>query len=545
MRTGVTQFARHFTRALRRVRLLAVLALALLLSSQAQAQDGSAEKRIALIIGNAAYKNVAELKNPRNDSQDMAAALKQVGFEVLLHTDLTQGTMLDTLRGFRRRASEADVALIYFAGHGIEIDRVNYLLPVDAVLETDSDINFEAVKLETMIFAASGADQLSMVIVDACRNNPFAASMKRNNPNRSIGRGLTAVEPSKNTLVAYAAKEGTTAADGKGRNSPYADALISSLKTPKLEVGLMMRQVRDKVLASTGGQQEPFVYGSLSADEIYLNDPDGGNATQPAFVIMEDVVEDVPDTSAAEIVFWKSISDQHAVEELQTYLQKYPEGFFAELARARIARAGGEVLTPEEPQVRLQPKAQEIDRALTRDEIVELQERLSALGHSLGRADGVAGRKTKAAIRVFEREEALPVRGQPTLSLITALRARIGEEELAIWRNTQASRVTPPKPAATRTKTKAKTPVRTRPKPVAAAPKAAQPAPAPAPKVVQPAPAPAPAQTKVSKPAAKYKQFCAANRQCATRTCRRGSQGNFFSNARNCKFCDLYVQRCQ
>ncbi|EPX80314.1 caspase family protein [Litoreibacter arenae] len=528
-----------FLVAARHVRTLAILVLCLIASLPSYAQD-AADKRIALIIGNAAYKNVPELKNPRNDSQDLAAALEQVGFEVLLHTDLTQGSMLDTLRGFRRRATEADVALIYFAGHGIEIDRENYLLPVDAVLETDSDINFEAVKLETMIFAASGADRLSMVIVDACRNNPFATSIKRTNPNRSIGRGLTAVEPSKNTLVAYAAKEGTTAADGNGRNSPYADALISSLKTPKLEVGLMMRQVRDKVLDATGGRQEPFVYGSLSADQIYLNDPDGGTEAQPALMIAEDVVQDVPDTSAAEIVFWKSISDQHAVEELQTYLQKYPEGFFAELARARIKRAGGEVLTPVEPQVRLEPEEPEIevDRALTRDEIVEMQERLSALGHSLGRADGVAGRRTKAAIRVFEREEALPVRGQPTLSLITALRARIGEDELAIWRNSQAARVAPAKPAATRTKAKAKTPVRTRPKPVAAAPKVARPAPAPT-------PAPAPAQTKVSKPAAKYKQFCAANRQCATRTCRRGSQGNFFSNARNCKFCDLYVQRCQ
>ncbi|PTX55974.1 putative caspase-like protein [Litoreibacter ponti] len=524
---------------------LFVLSAAFMVAAPVLAQQSSGG-RVALVIGNAGYTNVPELKNPKNDSEDIADALRDVGFDVTLQTDLDQAAMLDTLRGFRRRAQKADVSLIYFAGHGIEIDRQNYLLPVDAVLETDSDINFEAVDLDTMIYAASGAEQLSMVIVDACRNNPFEASMKRTNASRAVGRGLIAVEPSKNTLVAYAAKEGTTAADGAGRNSPYAAALIKSLKAPKLEVGLMMRQVRDDVLASTAGRQEPFVYGSLSADKIYLNDPNA-DAGGTEFVVLDDGVKDVPDTNAGEIVFWKSISEEHAVEELNTYLKLYPNGFFVELARARIKRAGGQVLSPQEPEQRLVPNNPtpdiQVERKLTREETVELQERLSVLGHNLGRADGVAGKRTLSAIRAFERDEQRPILGLASWAVLNALREKVTEPQLVGWRAAQVKRAKPTPPKKVKAKPKSTPKKAAAPKKVVAPKAVAAPKPQAPPKVATPAPTPAPKATpaKKKKLTAGDRQFCAANRQCGTRECKIGS---VMKGGRNCRFCARYYERC-
>jgi len=491
--------------------LLAVTFLILLVPPlQAQVADG---KRMALVIGNGAYKNVPELKNPRNDSSDIAAALKAVGFEVLLHTDQTQGSMLDTLRGFRRSASGAEIALIYFAGHGIEIDRQNYLIPVDAVLETDSDINFEAVPLETMIFAAGGATRLSMVIVDACRNNPFAASIKRVNSSRSIGRGLSAVEPTKNTLVAYAAKEGTTAADGVGRNSPYASALIASLGHPNLEVGLMMRRVRDEVLNATAGAQEPFVYGSLSAEQIFLNDTRGLSPVESeANVVTE------PNASAAEIAFWQSISGNSETSELQNYLDLYPNGLFTELARARLNKFGEVAPRQEDPFSPLVPESnapeRDSGRELTRSEIVELQERLSAIGHSLGSADGIAGRRTESAIREFEAAENLPISGQPTLPVYYALRDRVSDSDLENWRSKRAARA----------RTTNVTPAR--------------------PKVVTPEPKTAETESSAG-PSPAFRQFCASNRQCGTSQCIIGSSGKSWRKNRSCQYCPLYASRCK
>lgn len=513
------------------VQTLLIVKLTLLMVLPLQAQENGA-KRIALVIGNSAYENVAELKNPGNDSADLAAALTAVGFEVILHTDQTQGAMLDTLRGFRRSADGAEVALIYFAGHGIEIDRQNYLLPVDAVLETDADVNFEAVKLETMIFATSGAKRLGMVIVDACRNNPFATSMKRSNSSRSIGHGLSAVEPAKNTLVAYAAKEGTTAADGAGRNSPYAKALIASLRQPDLEVGLMMRRVRDDVLASTGGKQEPFVYGALSAEQIFLNDTRDLSPIAPAILVTNGDVEDVPDASADEIVFWQSIVGSSETSELEAYLARYPDGFFVDLARARIKKSGKVVPGLEGPTNPLSPDKiapqGDIERELTRREMVELQERLSAVGHRLGPADGIAGRRTEAAIRDYEKAQNLPILGQATWAILSALREQVRESELKTWRSKQTAAGPRTKSAPTQTKATSRSNA-------VSPPKAVSPAKVAAPK---------PKTETISKPLAKYKQFCGSNRQCGNSQCRIGTSGETWRKSRECRFCALYAQRC-
>lgn len=190
------------------IRLLSIIGIVSLLAFL-QASAAAAGGRIALVIGNSGYANAPDLENPANDASDLGDVFERLGFEVDRRTDLSQIELLGALKEFQRRTLGADVAIIYYAGHGIEIDRQNYLIPVDATLKTDRDIAFEAVTLETALLAVEGAGKLSLVIVDACRNNPFAATIKRTSASRAIGRGLALVEPASNTLVAYAAKEGT------------------------------------------------------------------------------------------------------------------------------------------------------------------------------------------------------------------------------------------------------------------------------------------------------------------------------------------------
>ena len=183
-----------------------------------------AGKRVALVIGNSAYQNVPRLANPAHDAAAIAAMLKKAGFDsVDLRSDLKAAEMRRALREFGNKSRDADVAVIYYAGHGIELDNANYLVPVDTVLETDTDIYDETTPLDRVLVAVEPAKQLRLIILDACRDNPFSKSMKRTVASRAIGRGLAKVEPtSPNTIIAFAAKAGFTASDGDGKNSPFA-----------------------------------------------------------------------------------------------------------------------------------------------------------------------------------------------------------------------------------------------------------------------------------------------------------------------------------
>jgi tetratricopeptide (TPR) repeat protein len=229
-------------------------------------------KRVALIIGNSAYEKVAQLPNPKRDAAKLASSLQAVGFsKVTVVEDLTSSGFNDTLRAFSRDADGADWAMIYYAGHGMEMNNSNYLVPVDAQLQTDRDVQFEAVPLERVVASIEGAKGMRLVILDACRDNPFTAAMKRTSATRSIGRGLALVEPEGGTLVAYAAKAGQVAQDGDGENSPFVTALVKRIETPGIEIGKLFRLVRDDVLGATGRQQEPFVYGSLPSEDMFIN----------------------------------------------------------------------------------------------------------------------------------------------------------------------------------------------------------------------------------------------------------------------------------
>ena len=231
-----------------------------------------ADKRIALVIGNSNYNHVPSLPNPANDAASITTLLRNAGFDVVEgHRDLGVAPLRQAIRQFAAAASDADVALVYFAGHGIEVDGNNYLIPVDARLASDFDVEDETISLERVLKAIEPAKRLRFIILDACRDNPFAKTMKRSVASRSIGRGLAKVEPtSSDTLIAFAAKAGSTASDGDGANSPFAAALVKHIATPGLDLRIALGRVRDDVLASTKRQQEPFVYGSLGGSVVAI-----------------------------------------------------------------------------------------------------------------------------------------------------------------------------------------------------------------------------------------------------------------------------------
>lgn len=231
-----------------------------------------AEKRVALVIGNSAYENVARLSNPANDADAMTSTLKGAGFDVVeSRRNLKIGDMRRAFRDFADKSRDADVAVVYYAGHGIEVDGTNYLIPVDAALERDLDVYDEAFPLERILISIDSAKQLRLVILDACRDNPFNKTMKRTIGSRAVGRGLAKVEPtSPNTLIAFASKAGSTASDGDSKNSPFTSALVKYIATPGLDLRKAFGYVRDDVLKNTRSRQEPYVYGSLGGDDVPL-----------------------------------------------------------------------------------------------------------------------------------------------------------------------------------------------------------------------------------------------------------------------------------
>ena len=241
-----------------------------------------AEKRVALIVGNASYAHIAGLPNVPNDAAAMAALFKAAGFEAVdAAHNLGVADLRRAIKAFAGKAADADVAALYYAGHGIEVGQVNYLIPVDARLATDFDVEDETVPLDRVLQAMEPVRRLRLVILDACRENPFLKSMKRTVATRSVGRGLSRVEPAAaNTLIAFATKPNAVAEDGQGPNSPFTAALVKHLLTPGLDLRLALGKVRDEVLAATGGRQEPYVTSSLGGEVVAIV-PGGAGAPPP------------------------------------------------------------------------------------------------------------------------------------------------------------------------------------------------------------------------------------------------------------------------
>jgi uncharacterized caspase-like protein len=291
-----------------------------------------ADKRVALIMGNSSYDKVARLGNAANDAALVAETFKSAGFDsVELRRDLKYIDMRRALRDFIDKSREAEVAVIYFAGHGIEVDGANYLIPVDAILERDVDIFDEALSLERVLVSVEPAKQMRLVILDACRDNPFARSMKRTVASRAVGRGLARIETtSPNTLIAFAAKAGSTASDGDGKSSPFTSALVKHITKPGLDLRKALGYVRDDVLKSTGNRQEPYVYGSLGGDDFVLvpaKPAANGPQADPQSAVRRDY----------ELALQLATRDGW-----DAFLSQYPDGFYANLAKGQLKKIAAE-----------------------------------------------------------------------------------------------------------------------------------------------------------------------------------------------------------
>ncbi|MCK1357420.1 caspase family protein [Bradyrhizobium sp. 199] len=314
------------------LRLCPLLLAAVLLFGTDPALAGN---RVALVLANSAYQHAPALTNPVNDGAVMAKTLKEAGFNIVdYRRDLSALDTRRVLREFADATRSADIAVVYYAGHGIEVEGSNYLIPVDAKLERDTDVYDEALSLDRVLVAVEPAKQLRLVILDACRDNPFGKTMKRTVASRGIGRGLAQVEPtSPNTLIAYSAKAGFTAQDGDGTNSPFTVALSKHLTTPGLDVRRAFGFVRDDVLKSTGNKQEPFVYGSLGGEDMPLV-PVKVAAAAPVAPVANPQADIRRDYELALQVGNKAAWD--------AFLAQHSDGFYASLAKLQVEKIGAE-----------------------------------------------------------------------------------------------------------------------------------------------------------------------------------------------------------
>jgi uncharacterized caspase-like protein len=315
-----------------------ILAAIVFLTLSAEAH---ANKRVALVIGNSTYQNVPQLPNPSRDAASIAQMLRGAGFDVV---DIQQNAgNLDFKRAIRRfdeLARDSDVAVVYYAGHGIEIGGVNYMVPVDAKLASDLDAQDEAITLDRIVQAVDSAKQLRLVILDACRDNPFVSTMKRQRTAslRGMSGGLGKVEPtSSGTLIAYAAKAGSTADDGLGEHSPFTVALLRHLTLPGLDIRLALGRVRDEVMKITNQRQEPYVYGSLGGATVALVSTPETPAPQAVVAAPAAPTAPVDPNSAArrDYEYFERVGTKEAWD---AFLKLYSTGLYADLARAQRAK---------------------------------------------------------------------------------------------------------------------------------------------------------------------------------------------------------------
>jgi uncharacterized caspase-like protein len=398
--------------------MLAVALLALLVAHPARTL---ADDKIALVVGNSLYRNVPALTNPVNDAADVAESLRRLGFSVQHVADLDYDGFRRALIDFGQAAKTADKAVIFYAGHGVEIDGKNWLIPVDAEIKSEIDVYAEAINLETLIDLSVLPKVIGLVVLDACRNNPFAsvsaggralstpntppptggAEKKPNPPLPAAAKdatlpgtpagGLAPVDVTDNVLVAFSAAAGTTASDGDGRNSPYSGALLRYVEKPGLEINYLFRDVHDDVLKATRNNQEPAVYGTLSKDEIYLKEGDARvaavdqeaaaeklawafvratndiavlrrfSAQFPSSLHKADITARLAQLEAAEKFAWDMVAHQHSASAYRAFLDIYPFGDHADEARVTLASLGS---NPDDGQTFNLPKPPEATYAL-------------------------------------------------------------------------------------------------------------------------------------------------------------------------------------
>ena len=299
-------------------------------------QTGSASdatKRIALVMGNSTYATAPALKNPANDARDMAAALKALGFEVSSGVNLSQREMKRLIREFGQRLKGGGHGLFYFAGHGVQARGHNYMIPVDADIQSEADVEDSGVDVNLVLsYMDDAQNHLNIVILDACRNNPFARSF------RSASDGLAQVDAPTGTLIAYATAPGRVAADGAGDNGLYTSELLKAMRIPGLTATEMFMQVRREVMTRTGNKQVPWEASSLTGSFYFT--PRGANSAAVAEVsrpinTVEPAAPRTADAATFELSYWETIKSSSEAQDFISYLEKYPKGQFVELARRR------------------------------------------------------------------------------------------------------------------------------------------------------------------------------------------------------------------
>lgn len=275
---------------------------------------GHAEKRVALVMGNATYQNTPQLGNAVNDAEDVAVALLKVGFTVILERNLTKRGMEGALGQFARQAQDADTALVYYAGHGMQYAGVNYLMPVDAKLEDEFSVNFELTRIDDVLFALGRVRGVKMLVLDACRNNPLTERLSQREATRAFAptRGLARIEAGRGMVIAYSTQPNQVAVDGKGRNSPFAQAFMTEIAVPGLEITTLFRRVALAVNRETGGKQLPELSMSL-LEEFYLN------------------------TRESDLQAWGRIRNTSDAAVLRDFITQYPESMFVGVARQQLA----------------------------------------------------------------------------------------------------------------------------------------------------------------------------------------------------------------
>jgi len=308
---------------LRRILLLSLILLAPAIAAAQRTLTVSGEQRVALVIGNAAYKE-SRLLNPVNDARAVAGALERLGFIVIKRENVKSREIGSALREFRSRLSPGSVALFFYAGHGLQVRGVNYLPAVDAEIEAEEDVANQSLDMTKVLELLDEAKtRINLVFLDACRNNPFSRRF------RSASRGLAKVDAASGTLISFATRPGSVAADGEGKNGLYTEHLLNHMATTGLPIEQMLKRVGADVKLASKGRQEPWSEGLLEGDFYF-------RPAAPAAVAAPSAV----DVAVLELALWDSVKNSRNAEELSAYLEQYPKGQFAGVARARLKALG-------------------------------------------------------------------------------------------------------------------------------------------------------------------------------------------------------------
>lgn len=368
-------------KSLRTLKTLQVMTIALAMTAIGSVQ-AFAEKRIALVIGNSDYENTVYLENPRNDAVSLSDILRSLDFEVIERTDLRHKDMQATLLEYSNLLRGADVGLFFYAGHGLQVDGRNYLVPVDAELSSEVDLAFETTELDVVMRILQRQTRTGLVFLDACRNNPLAGNLSGaggSNRSAAVGSGLARVDSGVGMLITFATQPGNVALDGFGDHSPFTEALLEYIDTPGVDVAQMLRRVRDNVITATNGKQVPWNNSSLTEDFYFSPEVEEEPVQVAAAPTAPQSTAQNADGSAArapagqsnvaiELAFWQSIVNSNDPAVFEAYLAQFPDGSFSSLARLRLKSLQGSQVaaapkvqaqeTVQQPKPKVEPQVQ-------------------------------------------------------------------------------------------------------------------------------------------------------------------------------------------